>query len=168
MPSKEWNKYSPEEIRDCLLKLSFNFLNYCGSAFSKKECKVVSDKALYYAGMTDKWLEISGHSNNIFNRQIVKKQPIGNINIKLADGSGIQDIMEAILPVLAGGNTVTVSNFAINKKKNVEFYNLLNKSHFPHGTINISGELDILGLKGSSPESPGDIEKYTTTKEILY
>ena len=99
MPSKEWNKYSPEEIRNCLLELSFNFLNYSGSAFSKKESKAVSDIVLYYAGMTDKWLEISGHSNNIFKRRFVKKLPIGNINIKSA-GGGLRVFMEAILCII--------------------------------------------------------------------
>jgi hypothetical protein len=167
MPSKEWNKYTPEEIRNCLLGLSFNFLNYCGSAFSKKESKAVSDIVLYYAGMTDKWLEIAGHSNNVFNRKIVNKQPIGNININLS-GSGIRVFMEAILPALSGGNIVTVSNFSLDRKKTAAFYDLLNKSHIPGGSINISGELDILSLKGSSPEIPGNIEKYTITKEILY
>ncbi len=167
MPSKEWNKYSPEEIRNCLLELSFNFLNYSGSAFSKKESKAVSDIVLYYAGMTDKWLEISGHSNNIFKRRFVKKLPIGNINIKSA-GGGLRVFMEAILPALVIGNTVTVTNFSLNRKKTAEFYDLLNKSRIPGGTINIIGELDILSLKWSSPEIPGNIEKYTITKEILY
>ncbi len=167
MSSKEWTKYSQEEIRKCLLELSYNFLNYRGSAFSKKESKAVSEIVLYYAGMIDKWLEISGQSNNIFNRKIIKKQPVGNINIKLTV-SGIRAFMEAILPALAGGNIVTVVSFSINKKKTAEFFKLLDKSHIPGGTINICGELDILSLKESSQESTGTIEKYTITKEILY
>jgi len=168
MSSKEWNNFSHEEIRDCLLVLSENFLCYMGSTFSKKECKNVSDLILYYAGMTDKWHEISGYDNNIFSRRIIKKKPIGNIKIKLSRETGILAFMKAILPALVSGNTVTVSNYILNKRKVSEFYNLLNKSHIPDGTINISSELDILYLEGNFAENPGDIEKYVITKEILY
>lgn len=168
MPSKEWNKYSSKEIRDCLLRLSDNFLNYSGNAFSKKESKSISDLVLYYAGMTDKWLEISGYDNNILSGKISKKQPVGNVNITVFGKADFFDFMKAVLPAMVSGNEVTVSNFIPGKKKEDDFFYLLNKSHIPAGTINITGKLDILSLERAPQESPGDIEKYTLTKEILY
>jgi len=168
MSSKEWSKYSQEEIRVCLLELSDNFLKYRGSAFSKNECKSVSDLVLYYAGMADKWLEISGYQNNILSRKFLKIQPVGNIKINLEKNAGVWVFMKSVLPALVSGNTVTVSGMLLNKKKAVELSAILNLSGIPAGTINIKGELNILSLKGNPEDSPADIQKYTITKEILY
>jgi len=168
MSSDEWNKYSPEKIRDCLLSLSDNFFNYSGRVFSKKECNTVSDIILYYAGITDKWLEISGNVNNIFNRKKIIKRPIGNIKIRLKKGAGLLDFINSILPALVSGNAVTVPDNILSREKFSEFYKLLYKSNIPEGTINISGELDNLSLKGNTQDIPASIERYIITREILY
>lgn len=168
MSSNEWNKFSPEDIKVCLLSLSDNFLNYTGNVFSKKECKIVSDIILYYAGICDKWLEISGYDNSIFSRKKITKKPIGEIKIRLKRKLGISDFIKVIIPVLVSGNVITVSDNILNEKKIKELYKLFYKSNIPQGTINISGELDNLSFEGNQQEIPGNIEKYTISKEILY
>jgi acyl-CoA reductase-like NAD-dependent aldehyde dehydrogenase len=108
-------------------------------AAAKTEIEKAVDLLVYYAGWTDKYIQIFSGVNPVesshFNFSY--PEPTGVTVIYPAENSGLVSFISAVAPVIAGGNTCTVivsGNYPLTV---IDFAEVLNASDVPGGVVNI-------------------------------
>ncbi|MBX7045987.1 MAG: aldehyde dehydrogenase family protein [Ignavibacteria bacterium] len=108
------------------------------------EVSVAIDRIIYYAGLCDKWVQLSGTVNPVqagyFNFSI--PEPTGIVGIVLPDTLSFLPLISRILPVLASGNSCIVIANEKYPLPALSFSEVIATSDFPSGSINI-----LTGLK---------------------
>ena len=97
------------------------------------------DRLIYYAGWTDKYLQVFGSINPVasshFNFSLMV--PTGVVGILAAEHSPLLGLVSMIAPVIAGGNTCVVLSSETHPLPSITFAEVLNSSDVPGGVVNI-------------------------------
>ena len=97
------------------------------------------DRLIYYAGWTDKYLQVFGSINPVasahFNFSLMV--PTGVVGIFAAENSPLLGLVSMIAPVIAGGNTCVVLASEAHPLTSITFAEVLNSSDVPGGVVNI-------------------------------
>jgi acyl-CoA reductase-like NAD-dependent aldehyde dehydrogenase len=97
------------------------------------------DRLIYYAGWTDKYLQVFGSVNPVasahFNFSLMV--PTGVVAIFAAENSPLLGLVSMIAPAIAGGNTCVVLSSESHPLPSITFAEVLNSSDVPGGVVNI-------------------------------
>lgn len=106
---------------------------------AKKEVRLSIDRIVYYAGWTDKVLQVFSTVNpvasNHFNFSF--PEPTGIVGIIAPDEPGLLGLVTTVIPAIAGGNTAVVLASGRNPLSAVTFAEILHTSDIPGGVVNI-------------------------------
>ena len=110
---------------------------------SKKEAQtevdLSVDRLIYYAGWTDKFIQVFSSVNPVesshFNFSI--PEPTGVVVLIAPDKNGLLGLVSVIAPVIAGGNTCIILASEIDPLSAVNFAEVINSSDVPGGVINM-------------------------------
>lgn len=114
---------------------------------AEQEFNNAVDRLIYYAGWCDKYQQIFGTINPVasshFNFSV--PEPTGVVSIMADENSSLIGLIDAIAPVIAGGNTCVVLASESKPLCAVTFAEVINSSDVPGGVINIlTGKKDEL------------------------
>lgn len=111
----------------------------CSPASATKEVNDSIDLLIYYAGWSDKYMQVFSSVNPVesshFNFSY--PEPMGVAAIIADAESPLLQLIGAVAPVICGGNTCTVMPSEKFPLTAVEFAEVLHASDVPGGTINI-------------------------------
>ena len=97
------------------------------------------DRLIYYAGWTDKYLQVFGSINPVasahFNFSIL--EPTGVVSVLAPENSPLLGLVSVIAPIIAGGNTCIVHASEQYPLPSISFAEVLNSSDVPGGVVNI-------------------------------
>lgn len=103
------------------------------------EVSVAIDRIIFYAGLCDKYVQLSGTVNPVqagyFNFSI--PEPTGIVGIVLPDTLSFLPMITRILPVLASGNSCIIIANEKYPLPALSFSEVIATSDFPSGSINI-------------------------------
>lgn len=103
------------------------------------EVNLSIDRLLYYAGWSDKYIQVFSSVNPVesshFNFSI--PEPMGIISILSPENPGLIGIVSALAPVIIGGNTVIILASKEIPLAAITFAEVLNSSDVPGGVVNI-------------------------------
>lgn len=103
------------------------------------EVSVTIDRIIFYAGLCDKYVQLSGTVNPVqagyFNFSI--PEPTGIVGIVLPDTLSFLPMITRILPVLASGNSCIIIANEKYPLPALSFSEVIATSDFPSGSINI-------------------------------
>ncbi|MBS1492932.1 MAG: aldehyde dehydrogenase family protein [Bacteroidetes bacterium] len=103
------------------------------------EVSVAIDRIIFYAGLCDKYVQLSGTVNPVqagyFNFSI--PEPTGIVGIILPDTLSFLPMISRILPVLASGNSCIIIANEKYPLPALSFSEVIATSDFPSGSINI-------------------------------
>jgi acyl-CoA reductase-like NAD-dependent aldehyde dehydrogenase len=103
------------------------------------EVSVAIDRIIFYAGLCDKYVQLSGTVNPVqagyFNFSI--PEPTGIVGIVLPDTLSFLPMITRILPVLASGNSCIILANEKYPLPALSFSEVIATSDFPSGSINI-------------------------------
>lgn len=103
------------------------------------EVSVAIDRIIFYAGLCDKWVQLSGTVNPVqagyFNFSI--PEPTGIVGIVLPDTLSFLPMISRMLPVLASGNSCIILANEKYPLPALSFSEVIATSDFPSGSINI-------------------------------
>jgi acyl-CoA reductase-like NAD-dependent aldehyde dehydrogenase len=109
------------------------------SKAAEAEVNLAVDRLVYYAGWCDKYQQLFSSINPVatahFNFSV--PEPMGVVSIIAADESGLISLINAIAPVIAGGNTCIVLASESKPLSAISFAEVLNSSDVPGGVVNI-------------------------------
>lgn len=116
-------------------------LQFQGSTKSKAEQEVHAsiDRLIYYAGWCDKFSQVFSSVNPVASAHFnfTAPEPMGVISICAPEDSGLLGLVDAVAPVLAGGNTCVALASEGMPLCAITFAEVLNASDVPGGTVNI-------------------------------
>ena len=111
----------------------------CSAAIATKEVTGSIDLLIYYAGWCDKYIQVFSSVNPVesshFNFSY--PEPTGVVAIIADAESPLLQMVAALAPAIAGGNTCTVMPAEKFPLTAIEFAEVLHASDVPGGTINI-------------------------------
>jgi len=97
------------------------------------------DRCIYYAGWCDKYQQLFSSVNPVasshFNFTV--QEPTGVVGLVAPSGSPLLGLVSAILPIIAGGNTVVVIADEHRPLSAISFAEVLATSDVPGGVVNI-------------------------------
>lgn len=114
---------------------------------AEAEVNLAVDRLVYYAGWCDKYQQLFGSINPVatshFNFSV--PEPTGVVSVLAAQETSLISLVNAIAPVIAGGNTCVVLASESKPLCAVTFAEVLNSSDVPGGVVNIlTGKLSEL------------------------
>ncbi len=108
-------------------------------AEAEQEVNLSVDRLLYYAGWSDKYIQVFSSVNPVesshFNFSM--PEPMGVISILSPEDFGLIGLVSTIAPAIVGGNTVVVLASKEKPLSAVTFGEVLNSSDVPGGVVNI-------------------------------
>ncbi len=126
------------------------------------EVSVAIDRIIFYAGLCDKYVQLSGTVNPVqagyFNFSI--PEPTGIVGIILPDTLSFLPMISRILPVLASGNSCIILANEKYPLPALSFSEVIATSDFPSGSINI--------LTGSKKELVSHLAGHMDVNAIDY
>jgi acyl-CoA reductase-like NAD-dependent aldehyde dehydrogenase len=106
---------------------------------AETEVDLSVDRLVYYAGWCDKYQQLFGSINPVatshFNFSV--PEPTGVVSVLAAQDTSLISLVNAIAPVIAGGNTSVVLASETKPLCAVTFAEVLNSSDVPGGVVNI-------------------------------
>jgi acyl-CoA reductase-like NAD-dependent aldehyde dehydrogenase len=106
---------------------------------AQKEVELSVDRLIYYAGWTDKFIQVFSSVNPVesshFNFSV--PEPTGVVSIIAPQENGFPGLVSVIAPVIAGGNTCIVLASEKDPLTAVNFSEVIGTSDVPGGVINI-------------------------------
>ncbi|HEX2786278.1 MAG TPA: aldehyde dehydrogenase family protein [Ignavibacteria bacterium] len=106
---------------------------------AKKEVEAAIDRVIYYAGFSDKWMQLYGTvnpvQNNYFNFSI--PEPVGIVAIVLPDTLSFIPLVSRICSVIASGSSCVILANEKYPLPALSFSEVIATSDVPSGTINI-------------------------------
>jgi acyl-CoA reductase-like NAD-dependent aldehyde dehydrogenase len=108
-------------------------------AEAEAEVNLSIDRLVYYAGWSDKYIQVFSSVNPVesshFNFSI--PEPTGVVTILSAEGYGLLGLVSAIAPAIVGGNTVVVLASKQKPLAAITFAEVIHSSDVPAGVVNI-------------------------------
>ncbi len=130
------------------------------SAKAKKEIDACIEILIHYAGWCDKFQQLASTVNPVtsshFNFSV--PEPMGVVGVIAAAENALQGLIEAMAPVIAGGNTCVIIANTQMPLAAIDFAEVLATSDLPGGVVNIltgqvselmpwlSGHMDVNAL----------------------
>ncbi len=109
------------------------------SAAAKTEVSAAIDLLVYYAGWSDKYLQIFGSVNPVssphFNFSVT--EPMGVVAYVAGEKRPLLDLVSGIAPIVVGGNAVIALSTGRSAVAAMELGEVLATSDIPHGVINL-------------------------------
>ena len=109
------------------------------SAAAKVEVSAAIDLLVYYAGWSDKYLQIFGSVNPVssphFNFSVT--EPMGVVAYVAGEKRPLLDLVSGIAPIVVGGNAVIALSTGRSAVAAMELGEVLATSDIPHGVINL-------------------------------
>lgn len=106
---------------------------------ARKEVEAAIDRVIYYAGFSDKWMQLYGTvnpvQNNYFNFSI--PEPVGIVTIILPEILSFIPLVSRICSVIASGNSCVILANEKYPLPALSFSEVIATSDVPSGTINI-------------------------------
>ena len=106
---------------------------------AEKEVNISIDRLIYYAGWTDKYIQIFSSVNPVasphFNFSV--PEPTGVVAVIAPEESGLLGLISVIAPVIAGGNSCVVLASHSKPLCAVSFAEVLHSSDLPGGVVNM-------------------------------
>ncbi|MCH8305815.1 MAG: aldehyde dehydrogenase family protein [Candidatus Marinimicrobia bacterium] len=106
---------------------------------AEKEVNISIDRLIYYAGWTDKYIQIFSSVNPVasphFNFSV--PEPTGVVAVIAPEESGLLGLISVIAPVIAGGNSCVVLASHSKPLWAVSFSEVLHSSDLPGGVVNM-------------------------------
>jgi acyl-CoA reductase-like NAD-dependent aldehyde dehydrogenase len=129
---------------------------------AEKEVQQAIDSCVYYSGWADKYQAIASSVNPVasshFNFSVA--EPTGVVNIIAPANSGLIGLVNAILPVIVGGNTCVVLAAETLPLCAITFAEVLATSDVPAGVVNI--------LTGTIAELHTHLSNHMDVNAIVY
>jgi acyl-CoA reductase-like NAD-dependent aldehyde dehydrogenase len=129
---------------------------------AEKEVQQAIDSCVYYSGWADKYQAIASSVNPVasshFNFSVA--EPTGVVNIIAPSNSGLIGLVNAILPVIVGGNTCVVLAAETLPLCAITFAEVLATSDVPAGVVNI--------LTGTIAELHTHLSNHMDVNAIVY
>lgn len=108
-------------------------------ASAKKEVEQSIDRLVYYAGWSDKYMQIFSSlnpvSSNHFN--FTYPQAVGVVSVIAPKEEPLLGLVSMIAPIIIGGNTCVLLSSEKNPMISISFAEVLNTSDVPSGVVNI-------------------------------
>lgn len=108
-------------------------------AKAEREMEICIDRTVYYAGWSDKFMQISSAVNPVssshFNFTV--PEPMGVVGLIAPQDSALLGFISLVIPSIAGGNTCVVVAAETKPLCAVTFAEVLNSSDLPGGVVNI-------------------------------
>jgi acyl-CoA reductase-like NAD-dependent aldehyde dehydrogenase len=145
------------------------------SAAAKAEVSAAIDLLVYYAGWSDKYLQIFGSVNPVssphFNFSIT--EPMGVVAYVAGEKRPLLDLVSGIAPIVVGGNAVIALSTGRSAVAAMELGEVLATSDIPHGVINLLCGLreELVGQMSSHMDvnalvvQGGDEKEHTASRE---
>jgi len=145
------------------------------SAAAKVEVSAAVDLLVYYAGWSDKYLQIFGSVNPVssphFNFSVT--EPMGVVAYVAGEKRPLLDLISGIAPIVVGGNTVITLSTGRSAVAAMELGEVLATSDIPHGVINLLCGLreELVGQMSSHMDvnalvvQGGDEKEHTASRE---
>ena len=132
------------------------------SAEANKEIVNAIDTLVYYAGWSDKYMQVFSSVNPVESSHFNFSYPeaTGVAGIIAENNSGLIGLINAIAPVIVGGNTCTVLSSEYFPLTAIDFAEVLNASDVPGGVVNI--------LTGQRKELIGHFSSHMDINAIVY
>ncbi|HYI07869.1 MAG TPA: aldehyde dehydrogenase family protein [Thermoanaerobaculia bacterium] len=115
-----------------------------GAAEAKREVEAVIDRWVYYAGWSDKYIQLFGSVNPVagpyFN--FTFPEPTGVVGVIAPEEPALLGLVSRIAPVIVGGNTVVAMTSEKQPLAAITLAEVFENSDVPAGVINL-----ISGLK---------------------
>lgn len=131
------------------------------AAEAAKECSLAVDRAVYYAGWSDKYTQVFSSVNPVasshFNFSL--PEPTGVVAILAEESTSLIGLVSLILPVIAGGNTCVILASQSRPLCSVTFAEVLAVSDLPGGVVNI--------LTGSAKELSGQFSSHMDVNAVV-
>ena len=103
---------------------------------AEKEVDLSIERIYYYAAMADKY-DGAVHHTPMRNVTLAMNEPVGSIGIVCPEGFPLLGFVSTVIPAIAmGNNTVVIPSFKYPLAA-TDFYQILETSDLPAGTINI-------------------------------
>ncbi len=104
-----------------------------------KEVEQSIDRLIYYAGWSDKYMQIFSTVNPVASQHFNFSIPesVGVVSIISSNMSSLLGLVSIIAPVIVGGNTCIVLSSEKNPMVSISFAEILNNSDVPAGVVNI-------------------------------
>lgn len=109
------------------------------AAKAEKEVNISIDRFIYYAGWSDKYIQLFSSINPVasphFNFSV--PEPTGVVAMIAPEESGLLGLVSVIAPVIVGGNTCVVLASHSKPLCAVSFAEVIHSSDLPGGVVNI-------------------------------
>lgn len=132
------------------------------SANAISEVNESIDLLVYYAGWTDKFIQVFSSVNPVesshFNFSY--PEPTGVVTVFPAENSALLSLVASVAPAIAGGNTCTVVVAEKYPLTAIDFAEVLNASDVPGGVINL--------LTGHRKELVGHASSHMDVNALIY
>ena len=156
------------------------------AASAKKEIEACIDALIHFAGWCDKFQQLFSTVNPVapthFNFSV--PEPMGVVGIVASNENALLGLIQAMCPVIAGGNTCVLLANTSQPLAAISFAEILATSDLPGGVVNIltgqhkellpwmSGHMDVnaLLIDSSLPLDKTELERSATEnlKRIVY
>jgi acyl-CoA reductase-like NAD-dependent aldehyde dehydrogenase len=145
------------------------------SSAAKAEVSAAIDLLVYYAGWSDKYLQIFGSVNPVssphFNFSVT--EPMGVVAYFAGEKRPLLDLVSGIAPIVVGGNAVIALSTGRSAVAAMELGEVLATSDIPHGVINLLCGLreELVGQMSSHMDvnalvvQGGDEKEHTASRE---
>jgi len=142
---------------------------------AKAEVSAAVDLLVYYAGWSDKYLQIFGSVNPVssphFNFSVT--EPMGVVAYIAGEKRPLLDLVSGIAPIVVGGNAVIALSTGRSAVAAMELGEVLATSDIPHGVINLLCGLreELVGQMSSHMDvnalvvQGGDEKEHTASRE---
>ncbi|CAN5566744.1 aldehyde dehydrogenase family protein [soil metagenome] len=112
-----------------------------GTSHAKAQAEVEStiDLLVYYAGWTDKYIQIFSSVNPVESAHFNFSYPeaCGIVSVFATEQNGLLGLVSMIAPIIAGGNTCTVMAAELFPMTAIDFAEVMHASDVPSGVVNI-------------------------------
>ncbi len=130
-----------------------------GQASALEEVEKAIERIYYYAAFADKY-DGMAHSTIQRNVTLAMPEPIGVIAVVCPDESPLLGFVSTVIPAIAMGNNVVVIPSETAPFSATDFYQILDTSDVPGGTVNI--------ITGSKDELSTELAKHDNVDGIWY
>ncbi len=131
-------------------------------AAAEKEVNTSIDRLIYYAGWSDKYLQVFSAVNPVSSSHFnfSAQEAMGVVGILAPEENGLIGLVSSIAPVIASGNTCVVLASETKPLCAISFAEVLNSSDVPGGVVNI--------LTGKKEELVSHFVTHMDVNAILY
>lgn len=131
-------------------------------AKAKQEVNAAIDRLVYYAGWSDKYIQVFSSVNPVESAHFNFSFPeaTGVVSIVASQQSGLIGLISCIVPAIVGGNSCIILASENYPMTAIDFAEVINASDVPGGVVNI--------LTGNSKELHSHFSSHMDVNAIVY